>query len=167
MRRFLWSVMAMGLLAGRPSVAAASQQAPGTGTAAPSSEDTLKAFRTDLQSARADIMAKNLTLTADEAAKFWPAYSKFQMEQSVIVDEQLRAMQKYVDRFETLDDAAALAQVNANLTRDLQMNTLRRKWLSEFQKILPKRTAARVIQIDRRLGLAMQVSISSQMPLIE
>jgi hypothetical protein len=47
------------------------------------------------------------------------------------------------------------------------MNTLRRKWLSEFQKILPKRTAARVIQIDRRLGLAMQVSISSQMPLIE
>jgi hypothetical protein len=108
-----------------------------------------------------------LNLTADEAARFWPAYSKFQAEQSVIVDEQLRAMQKYVDRFETLDDAGALAQVNANLNRDLQMNTLRRKWLAEFQKILPKRTAARVIQIDRRLGLAMQVSISAQMPLIE
>jgi len=146
-------------------MAAAPQQ--GSGAAAPAAEEVLQAFRKDLQSARADIMAKNLTLTADEAARFWPAYLKFQAEQTVIVDEQLRAMQKYVDNFETLDDASAMAQVNANLTRDLQINTLRRKWLAEFQKILPKRTAARVIQIDRRLGLAMQVSISSQMPLIE
>jgi Spy/CpxP family protein refolding chaperone len=159
--------LAVGLLAGQPYAAVAAQQAAGAGAATPSSDDALKAFRSDLQSARADIMAKNLNLTADEAARFWPAYSKFQAEQSVIVDEQLRAMQKYVDRFETLDDAGALAQVNANLNRDLQMNTLRRKWLAEFQKILPKRTAARVIQIDRRLGLAMQVSISAQMPLIE
>jgi hypothetical protein len=159
--------MSIGLLAGQLSVAAAAQQTAGTGAPAPSRDDAMKAFRADLQSTRADIMAKNLTLTADEAAKFWPAYAKFQTEQSVIVDQQLKAMQTYADRFETLDDAAALAQVDANLTRDLQMNTLRRKWLAEFQKILPKRTAARVIQIDRRLGLAMQVSISSQLPLIE
>jgi len=36
----------------------------------------------------------------------------------------------------------------------------------EFQKILPARTAARVIQIDRRLGLAAQLAISAQLPLI-
>ena len=46
------------------------------------------------------------------------------------------------------------------------MNTLRNKWLAEFQKILPARIAARVIQIDRRLSLAAQLSISSQLPLI-
>jgi len=113
-------------------MAAAPQQ--GSGAAAQAAEEVLQAFRKDLQSARADIMAKNLTLTADEAARFWPAYLKFQAEQTVIVDEQLRAMQKYVDNFETLDDASAMAQVNANLTRDLQINTLRRKWLAEFQK---------------------------------
>ena len=36
-------------------------------------------------------MAKNLTLTAEQAAKFWPAYSQFQAEQTVIVDQQLEA----------------------------------------------------------------------------
>jgi Spy/CpxP family protein refolding chaperone len=134
--------------------------------AAPSADEALKAYRNDLQGARADIMAKNLTLTAEQAAKFWPAYSQFQTEQTVIVDQQLQAMKKYADSFATLDDATALAQVNANLNRDLQINTLRKKWLAEFQKILPARVAARVIQIDRRLGLAAQLSISSQLPLI-
>jgi len=161
MRRFAWSLVAIGLLSFQIHPAAAAQQA-----GAPSVEEALKAFRNDLQSARADIMAKNLTLTAEQAAKFWPAYAQFQAEQTVIVDQQLQSMKKYADSFATLDDAAALAQVNANLNRDLQMNTLRKKWLAEFQKILPTRTAARVIQIDRRLGLAGQLSISAQLPLI-
>jgi Spy/CpxP family protein refolding chaperone len=161
MRRFIGSVMAVGLLSAYLYPAVAAQRA-----AAPSPDEVLKAYRNDLQGARADIMAKNLTLTSEQAAKFWPAYSKFQAEQTVIVDQQLQAMKQYADGYATLDDAGALAQVDANLTRDLQMNTLRRKWLTEFQKFLPVRTAARVIQIDRRLGLAAQLSISAQLPLI-
>jgi Spy/CpxP family protein refolding chaperone len=161
MRTFARSLMAICLLS--VPFHADAQQAPAAGA---STDDALKAFRNDLQGARADIMAKNLTLTADQAAKFWPAYAKFQTEQSAIVDEQLKAMKKYVDGYATLDDAAAMTQVNANLSRDLQMNTLRRKWLGEFEKILPARVAARVIQIDRRLGLAGQLAISAQIPLI-
>jgi len=88
------------------SVPVAAQQA----AAPPSTDDVLKAYRNDLQGARADIMAKNLTLTADQAAKFWPAYSKFQAEQTVIVDQQLQAMKKYADSYATLDDPAALGR---------------------------------------------------------
>jgi len=157
MRKFMRSVTMIVLF----TAPLAAQQA-----AAPSTDDVLKAYRNDLQGARADIMAKNLTLTAEQAAKFWPAYSKFQAEQTVIVDQQLKAMQKYAETYATLDDASALAQVTANLGRDLQMNTLRTKWLAEFQKILPARIAARVIQLDRRLGLVGQVAISAQLPLI-
>src|SRR3954468_9244379 len=102
MRKFVWSLMTIGLL----SAQLAAQQPAG----APSTDDALKAFRNDLQGARADIMAKNLTLTAEQAAKFWPAYSQFQAEQTVIVDQQLQAMKKYADGYATLDDAAALAQ---------------------------------------------------------
>jgi len=160
MRKFVWSLVAIGLLS--VQLHPLSAQLP----AAAVTDEMLKAYRTDLQSERADIMAKNLTLTADQAAKFWPAYAKFQMEQSVIVDQQLKAMKTYAENYLKLDDAGALAQVDANLTRDLLMNTVRRKWLAEFQKILPTRLAARVIQIDRRLGLATQLSISAEIPLI-
>ena len=96
MRNFVWSLVAIGLLSVQLHPAAAPKQA-----AAPSAEETLKAFRNDLQGARADIMAKNLTLTAEQAAKFWPAYSQFQAEQTVIVDQQLQAMKKYADSVPT------------------------------------------------------------------
>jgi hypothetical protein len=141
--------------------------APAPSAPIPVSDEVMKAFHQDLQSARADIMAKNLTLTAEEAAKFWPAYAKFQEEQNAITAPQLESIKNYVNGSTqgTLDDKMALALVDANLTRDLDMNKLRRKWLAEFQKFLPARTAVRVMQIDRRLGLAGQMEMSARIPL--
>ena len=46
------------------------------------------------------------------------------------------------------------------------MDALRKKWLAEFQKVLPTRLAVRAIQIDRRLALATQMELASQIPLV-
>ena len=53
-------------------------------------EDVIQAMRLDLQSSRADIMAKNMTLTAEQAAKFWPVFDAYQKEQNGIIDGQLQ-----------------------------------------------------------------------------
>lgn len=58
-------------------------------------------------------MAKNLTLSADEAAKFWPLYQQIQKDQTAIVDAQLAATQKYAVNFRTLRDTDALAYIKA------------------------------------------------------
>jgi len=162
MRKVMWSLVVVGMLSGQAYSVA---QTPQAGKPM-STDEALKAYRADLQGKRADILAKNITLTAAEAAKFWPAYTKFEAEQATIVDEQLKALQSYADGYQKLDDTQALALVNANLGRDLQMHQLRTKWLAEFGKIVPVRTAARVIQIDRQLGLAHQLFLASQLPLI-
>jgi len=39
-------------------------------------------MRADMQSSRADIMTKNVTLTAEQAAQFWPVFDKYQKEQT-------------------------------------------------------------------------------------
>jgi len=139
---------------------------PAAAAAKPSVDDALKAFREDLQSTRADIVAKNVTLTAEQAARFWPMFEQYQKAQNVIMDEQLKGIQQYVDRFDTLDDAGALALINAHLDRDTKMMTLRKQWLAEFQTILPAKVAVRVIQIDRRLSLASQLEVASRIPLV-
>jgi Spy/CpxP family protein refolding chaperone len=144
-----------------------SQDAPAT--PAPTPADTAKALaelRGDLQAKRADLMAKNISLSADQAAKFWPLYEKYQAEQNAIIDTQLKGVKEYADKYDHLDDAAALAFIDAQMKRDEAMVALRRKWLPEFQKVLPTTTAVRVIQIDRRLSQAMQVVLSSQLPLV-
>ena len=140
--------------------------ARGAGASQPTIDEALKAFRADMQASRADILAKNLTLDAGQAAKFWPMFEQYQKEQNVIMDEQMKGIQKFADSYETLNDADAMALMNAHLDRDARMTTLRQKWLAEFQKALPPRLAARAMQIDRRLSLAAQVELSSRIPLI-
>jgi Spy/CpxP family protein refolding chaperone len=145
---------------------APAKQASTTTAPAPTVDETLKALREDMQGSRADIMAKNLTLTADQAAKFWPVFNAYQKEQNAIMDEQLRGIQKYVESYDSLDDAGALALMRAHLQRDAKMNALRQKWLGEFQKVLPTKLAVRAIQIDRRLSLAAQMQVASEIPLV-
>ena len=128
-------------------------------------DSALAAMRADMQGARADIMAKNLELTADQAAKFWPVFNAYQKEQNVIMDDQLKGIQRYIETFDNLDDAAALGLINAHFDRDARMNALRQKWFGDFQKALGTKLAVRVMQIDRRLSLAHQTRFTARIPL--
>ncbi|HUP08958.1 MAG TPA: hypothetical protein VMU47_17490 [Caldimonas sp.] len=159
-------VALVALAAFAPAWAADAPAAQAAAAPPPDPEQTVAQFRADLQAARADIMAKALTLTAEQASKFWPLYDKYQKEQNAIIDSQLKATRKYAGSFSTLSDADALAYVKALLERDDQMQALHVKWLGTFQTVLPGGIAARVIQVDRRLGLVAQLKLSSQIPLV-
>ena len=165
--KVLAEVLALSVIVALPAWAAESPTTqPVSAPAAQSPEQTVESFRKDLQAKRADVMAKGLTLTSEQAAKFWPLYEQFQKEQNSIVDAQLKATQKYGEHFKTLTDADAVEYVSALLSRDAKMNELRVKWLKKFQEAVPPRTAARAIQLDRRLGQVTQVGLSSQIPLV-
>jgi Spy/CpxP family protein refolding chaperone len=144
-----------------------SDDAPAPATAAqPTPEQIVTDFRNDLQAKSADVMAKALTLTADQATKFWPLYKEYQKEQAAIIEGQVQATQKYAEKYAHLTDADAIEFVNALLQRDQKIHDLRVKWLAKFQTVVPSVTAARAIQVERRLGLVSQIGISSQIPLV-
>lgn len=135
-------------------------------TTPPTSDQVVAQFRRDLQAKSADVLAKGLTLTAEEAAKFWPLFEQYQKEQGVITEGQLKATQAYAKGYATLTDSQALEYVNALLARDQKIHDLRVKWLAKFQAVLSPMNAARAIQLERRLGLIGQISLSSQIPLV-
>jgi hypothetical protein len=159
--KFLFAVaLALAPLAWSADPAPATQPPPIT------DEQIVAQFRSDLMAKRADIMAKGLTLTADEAAKFWPLFGTFQKEQDLIVNEQIKATEQYAKRYQELSDKDALSYVGALLSCDEKMHDLRIKWLAKFQTVMPSGMAARAIQLDRRLSQVAQVQISQKVPLV-
>jgi len=127
----------------------------------------LAKFRDDMQATRADIMAKGLTLSADEASKFWPMFKEYQKEQNVIIDAQISAVKKYSEHYDTLNPTDAVEYVKSLLERDQKMDALRVKWLSKFQSGgISAGTSARAIQLDRRLSQLAQAQLSSEIPLV-
>ena len=160
------TILALALTAALVGVVSlAAQQVRPAAISTTTIDEVLTAVRADLQGERADIMAKNLTLTSDQAAAFWPILSAYQKEQNVIMDEQLRGIQRFIENFDKLDDPGALGLINAHIDRDEKMSALRRKWLGEFQKALPAKLAVRAMQIDRRLSLVHQMQFATRIPL--
>jgi len=144
----------------------AAQQAQTVSTTPGAIDDMLAAVRSDLMATRADVMAKNLTMSAEQATKFWPVYEAYQKEHRTIIEEQLKGVQRYVEAFDTLDDAGALALIKAHLDRDERMNVLRQKLLLDLQRAVGTKIAARAVQLDRRLSLSHQLEIVSKIPLL-
>jgi Spy/CpxP family protein refolding chaperone len=165
MRYTLAIAVGVCLLAAGALVGVSAQQARTVSDTPTSIDDVLVAVRSDLQSTRTDVIAKNLTLTPAQAAKFWPLFETYQKAQNAIMDEQLRGIQRYIEDFDTLDDGAALGLITAHFDRDAKMNELRRKWLPQFRSALGTKLAVRVMQIDRRLSLAHQVQFAAKIPL--
>ena len=166
-RVFVTAVCLLSVSGGAWMAAQKVQPASASTTYTPTSiEEMLQAVRADLQGERADLIAKNVTLTSAQAAKFWPLFEAYQKEQNAIMDEQLRGIQRYIETADNLDDAGALSLINAHFDRDAKMNALRQKWLGEFQKALDTKLAVRVMQIDRRLSMAHQLLFATKIPLI-
>ena len=130
-------------------------------------DEVLQAVRGDLINNHADVLAKNMTLTSDQAAKFWPMFSAYQKEQGVILDSQLKGIQEFIEKFDTLDDAAAMTLTKSHFGRDSEMVRLREKWLGEFQKVLGAKLAVRAMQIDRRVSLVQQLQLTTKIPLAQ
>lgn len=159
---------AAGLLLGLliPLPLAAQPPAAEPQAAQESTEQILANFGSELQAAETEIVSKAISLTTDEATKFWPVFKQFQAEQKAITDGQIAALTKYSQAFSTLTDADATAYVKSLLERDQKIHDLRVKYLAEYSKILPPGKAARIIHLTRKLGFMSQAKLAEEVPLV-
>lgn len=158
------AVMLLGMLVALPlSAAEPATAAEGQKT----TKEVLAEFRDELQAAETEIVSKVVSLDADEAARFWPLFKKFQAEKAAIIDGQVEAVREYASDYAELDDADSMAYVQSLLARDEKINDLREEYLAEFAKVIDPGTAARVIHVSRRLGLAGQARLAGAIPLVK
>jgi hypothetical protein len=150
--------------AAAPAAAAAPAPAP---TPEEARAAAVKALEKAAMAERADLVAKNLPLTAEQAAAFWPVYKKYQDGFSELFQQQLDLLTKYASTYDKLDDAGAVALMNGQIDRDAKVAAYRAKWFPEFQKVLPGKLAAKFMQIDRRLSLVTQLQLAAQVPVIQ
>jgi hypothetical protein len=127
----------------------------------------IKLLRKDLRSQKKQIVAANIQLTETEALKFWPVYDDYTVETIKINDTRVALIKEYAQNYDNLTDAQAQSFIKKWLEADDAAVQLRLKYMPIFSKFLPAKKTARFIQIDRRLGLLMDVQLSSGIPLVQ
>jgi len=130
------------------------------------SNQDLALLKQDVQSERKQIVAANLQLTDAEAVKFWPIYDKYAADLSKVNDTRLGLVKEYANAYPNVTDTLAQSLVEKWLQTDEGEAQLRARYMSMLQKVLPGKKMARFFQIDRRLGILINVQVTSQIPLV-
>jgi hypothetical protein len=124
-------------------------------------------MRKDIRDMRKQIVAANMTLTGDEAAKFWPIYDAYIQETIKVNNVRYSLVKEYAANYTTITDAQASDYIRRWSGVDEAQVKLRLQWVGKFEEAIGSKKAAVFAQIDRRLGLMIDLQLSSQLPLIQ
>jgi hypothetical protein len=129
-------------------------------------EKDLDLLRRDIQSAKKQTIAANVTLTDVEATKFWPVYDQYVAEMSKTYDDFYAVIKDYAANQKTMTDAQASSMIKRWADIQVRQAQTRQKYIPLVEKVIPGKKAALFFQIDRRLYAVIDLQVSSQIPLI-
>jgi hypothetical protein len=125
-------------------------------------------LRQDLRAKAKQLITKNMQLTDEQAAAFWPVYDQYAAEVSKINDTRFGLMKQYADMYQTMTPDQADGLMRKLADADTAIVNLRLEYLPKFEQALPGGTkAALFFQLDRRLDYLMNVQMASQLPMLK
>lgn len=146
---------------------AAAQSASGTNAqASPIKDQDVEMLRADLRAQRKQIMAENMTLTADEATKFWPIFDQYRKEAIKPNDERWAVIKDYATNYNTMTEAQATDYMKRSTAVDQQLLALRMKYVPIVEQVISAKKTALWYQIDRRIDLLINLQLSTTIPMV-
>ena len=127
----------------------------------------IKMLRKDLRDQTKQIVAANLPLTGDEAAKFWPLFDAYAKEASKIYDHRFALTHAYAAVYQAMTDASAGDYIRGSIKNDEEMSQLRLAWVPKFEQVIGEKKAAIFFQIDRRVALMRELQLDAALPLVQ
>jgi hypothetical protein len=124
-------------------------------------------MRKDLRDQKKQVVAANLPLNGDEAAAFWPIYESYTQETIKINDQRYALVKDYAANYSTMTEDQAASYIRRWIQTDDAASKLRLDWIPKFEKVLGNKKTAMFFQIDRRVGLMMELQLASQLPLVQ
>jgi hypothetical protein len=135
-------------------------------TAEQINDATMQLMRQDVRAQRKKIVAENLPLTEIEATKFWPLYDRYIGETIKVNDVRYALIKEYAKNYQTISDQQADSFIKRWLALDQDNVQLRLKFIPEFEKVISPKKTAMFFQIDRRVGMMIELQLASQVPLV-
>jgi hypothetical protein len=127
----------------------------------------LDILRDSIRANKKALVAANLTLTDEEAARFWPLYDRYQTELKAVNDRGVKVIEDYTASFADLSDEKAMKLADEYLSAEGDRAKLQRSYLEQFAKVLPGRKVVRFYQIEHKMDAVIQYDLAAEIPVIQ
>jgi len=136
-------------------------------TAKPLTDTDIQLLRSDVQSAKNDIIAHTMQFTDTESTAFWPLYRDYARDQQAIGDERVQLIKDYAANFDTMNNDKAKDSAERMMNIEKKTINLRESYWPKFMNVLGAKRAAKFYQVDYRLSLIINVQLASEIPIIQ
>src|SRR5207249_11704318 len=99
------------------------------GRACEAAKANLDNLRDTIRANRKALVAANLTLSNDEAGRFWPLYDKYQTELTAVQDRAVKIIEDYTASFKSISDEKAMKLADDWLSAEVDRVKVRRAYL--------------------------------------
>jgi hypothetical protein len=180
MKTNLWTGMLAGMLLGglcvvavaRPFDKVMAQESSSTSQSSlvmgqTASDQDIDLMRHDLRTKKRNIIAENLPLSEAEAEKFWPIYEHYTNDLKQINEEKYDLVKTYAQSWGNISNHDALIYIRRSLEIDQEVQALRSKYVPVVSQVLTGKGTATFFQLDRHIGMMLDIQLASQLPLVK
>ena len=138
----------------------------GSALAGEAADTDLDILRDTIRANKKALVAVNLPLTDEEAARFWPVYDRYQGELRGVNDRLVKVIKDYTAHYRDLSNDDAKKLVGDYLGVEEDRARIRRSYLGDFSKALPGRKVARFYQIENKMDAVVKFGLAGEVPLV-
>ncbi|MGC2494824.1 hypothetical protein [Candidatus Binatus sp.] len=124
----------------------------------------------DVAAARAQRKATvgaNMSLTPDEASKFWPVYDAYEKSMDRIEDRHVKELKDFAAKYNNLTDADAQKKLDEVIAIQQARLDVQKEYIPQFRAVIPQVKVTRFYQIDNKIQALIQCDIAQLVPLAQ
>jgi len=126
----------------------------------------LEFARSDVKKQKIETITKEMNFSPVEDGKFWPVYREYQFDLDKINDKVAILINDYLQNSANLSDKKAKELIARSLSLKTQELKLKDKFFkNRFQKVVNAASVAKLMQIENRLELMVDLKMADLIPL--
>jgi hypothetical protein len=123
-------------------------------------------LRGDVRQQKAEFMGSVMLFSAQDAAKFWPIYSDYDVQLAKLNDQRIGIIKEYAQSYNQMTDATADELIQKSLAYQKQRSELLVQTYDKVKEALGAVTAARFAMVEHQLLLIIDLQIDSSLPVV-
>jgi F0F1-type ATP synthase delta subunit len=112
------------------------------------------------------IVAEFIKLDGEAATSFWALYDQYETERKAHGQERISLLNKYVEQYDSLNDASTEAIMAEIITMGADYNKLINKYYKSIKKTSGIKPAAQFLQIESYFQSVIRLKIFENIPFI-
>jgi len=126
----------------------------------------MEMMRTDIRSAKVEILTDELKLSDAQAPTFWALQREYESQLGTLSDQRLTLIKDYAKAYGTMDDKIAKTLMDRAFKLQEQRTALLKKYSGKVAKDVSPQVAARFAQVESFVQSLLDVKIRGEVPIV-